>query len=239
MIHPATIECRRIEPHLRERAQAFAAFVAAAHGIADDPALSAERRHALLTALEADAPNDHARRLLQAFEKDVATERYRSWSELLAYCRFGAAPAGRFLAELHGEDEDAAAALEALYTARALLSRLQSCKDDFTRHGRVYLPGDWLRRAGVAPADLAARAANPALRGVFAQLLDRADRLVTQARAGIPAIGNANLRRESALAAAAAVRLAAKLRRRDPVARRVALNAVERAAAALAGRLRR
>ncbi len=47
----------------------------------------------------------HAQHLLQAFMMDVTKSRYRNWSELINYCLYSAAPVGRYLVDLHGEDD--------------------------------------------------------------------------------------------------------------------------------------
>ena len=45
----------------------------------------------------------HALDLLVAFRRDVTQRRYADWNELMDYCRYSAAPVGRFVLDLHGE----------------------------------------------------------------------------------------------------------------------------------------
>ena len=45
----------------------------------------------------------HALDLLEAFRRDVTKRRYADWDELMDYCRYSAAPVGRFVLDLHGE----------------------------------------------------------------------------------------------------------------------------------------
>ena len=238
MTQAAIIGYRTIDPPYREDARVFDAIVISARRIADDSDATVDSRRRLVRRLAADAPNAHVRRILQACEKDIAAAPYRNWSELLAYCRFGAAPAGRYLAELHGEPETGAIALEALTTAQALVERVQRCRDDYTLRGRIYMPGDWLRQSGVAPEEMGVARASRSLRTVFGRVLNGVDLLLARARAHLSDIENRSLRRRSAVAASRVERLAAKLRRRDPMAELVTLGPMERTVASIYGYLR-
>lgn len=200
---------------------ALARFHDEARSIADDTALPPELRAARLKRLSF---GNHGGLLLQAFQKDVAAKRYRNWSELVAYCRFAAAPIGRYLVELHGEDKTLVRPVESLYSAKLVLRRLQRCKADFIAHDRVYLPGDWLKRAGVEASALALGKTSPDLRGVLDQVLDGALKMIDEARAGLGRVADRTLRIALQTELAGARRLAASLRRADPLARSVALS---------------
>ena len=45
----------------------------------------------------------HGLDLLEAFRRDVTKLRYADWDELMDYCRYSAAPVGRFVLDVHGE----------------------------------------------------------------------------------------------------------------------------------------
>lgn len=239
---------RRIRPHVH----AFYLCVRAADDVADDPNRDPDDKAALLTrmdeALQGKHPRtpatehchdlvrsldgtgvtiEHARHLLQAFQMDVTKLRYRNWSELINYCRHSAAPVGRFLLDMHGEDDTARPMTDALCIALQILNHLQDCKNDYVDLDRVYIPQPWLREQGIDVDALAAPKASPALRTVLDRVLDRTDELIAQARAGPAHIRDRGLRLETAVITAIAERLSGKLRRRDPVAVRVELNTVE------------
>ena len=181
---------------------------------------------------------DHPRHLLQAFMADAINRPCRNWSDLLAYCRYSAAPVGRFLLELHGEPRDAWPASDALCAALQILNHLQDCQDDWRRLRRLYVPSDWLAAAGLAPDALLMSRVSPALRGVLDRVLDGVDQLNATA-APLPAsIRQRGLRMEAAAIVAISLKLARKLRRRDPLARRVALSQVEKLAAMAIGAIR-
>ncbi|MEE8334270.1 MAG: squalene synthase HpnC [Alphaproteobacteria bacterium] len=248
---------------LRPHVHAFYLCVRAADDVADAPDLTAARKTELLTAFDAvlrgeaapdeitaparthrgsalatDVTVEHARNLLQAFMMDVTKLRYRNWSELINYCRYSAAPVGRYLVDLHGESDAPKRGTDALCIALQILNHLQDCKDDFLALDRVYIPEDYLREAGTSVAALGDEHASPAMRAVLDRVLDRTDELIIQARTAPPLIQNLGLRLETAVITAIAARLSAKLRRQDPLARRVELSKAETLLAATGGVIR-
>jgi hydroxysqualene synthase len=253
---------RLLPRELRGVVAAFYRFARAADDIADDPALDAATKLTLLGAmdksvaggtaegvhpglaygrelralfLERNLSLDHPRHLLEAFRADAANRPCRSWSDLLLYCRYSATPVGRFLLDLHGEDRSAYPASDALCTALQILNHMQDCQADYRNLQRIYIPGAWLDKHGLQPRELLGTHTPPPLRAVFDQLLDGVDRL-NQTAAGLPGlIARRGLRMEATAILAISRRLAAKLRRRDPLAGRVALTHPEKAAAMITG----
>lgn len=245
-----------IAPAHRPAVHAFYRFARAADDIADDPARDADAKTAALEAHDralaagADGPAealalrvvllergltlDHPRHLLQAFLADARGRPCRTWSDLVAYCRFSAAPVGRFLLDLHGEDRALWPASDALCTSLQILNHLQDAADDWRILRRLYVPKAWLEEAGLTERDLLAPILSPPLRAVYDRLLDRVDQLNAQA-APLAALRDRRLRMEAAGIRAVARRLARKLRRRDPLAARVSLSAVDKVLALAAG----
>ncbi len=246
-----------IAPALRPAVLAYYRVARAADDIADDPALAADEKTRLLERIDATLAGasdqdpaalalrdifrarglalEHARHLLQAFQADAINRPCRSWSDLLAYCRFSAAPVGRFLLELHGEARSTWPAGDALCSALQILNHLQDCQADWRSLQRLYIPGDWLREAALTPDALLAADSSPALRGVLDRALDGVDRL-NQVAGTLPRqIANWRLRMEVSAIVFISRRLAARLRRQDPLAGRVALSASEKAGALLVG----
>ena len=235
---------------LRRAVLAFYRYVRAADDIADDSALSSTEKLARLDTFEralvtgddneplalalhdADARFgcgiEEARVLLDAFRQDAVKARYADWAELRDYCRRSADPVGRFLLRLHGEHRQpegarAQAAADALCTALQILNHLQDLEKDRVVLDRIYLPTPWLDLAGgevtfFDPANAGRR------RAVIDAALDRIDRLIDEARFLPGLVRSRRLAAESAVTLALAARLAARLRRGDPVVTRVALG---------------
>jgi len=234
---------RLVAPAHRPAVHAFYRFARAADDVADDPALDAEAKVARLEAFDhaladgGEGPDealalrailagrglsvDHPRHLLQAFFADARGRSCRTWSDLIAYCRFSAAPVGRFLLDLHGEDRALWPASDALCTALQIENHLQDAAGDWLDLRRLYIPKTWLDEASLSERDLLAPALTPALRAVYDRVLERVDRLNAQARPLARGIRDRRLRMEAAAIVDISHRLARKLRRRDPLAARV------------------
>ena len=179
----------------------------------------------------------HATDLLDAFRQDATKRRYASWDELLGYCRLSAMPVGRHVLDLHGEPSETHAPSDALCASLQVLNHLQDGAKDLLALDRCYLPADLLAEHGAHVDDLRGGAETAGLRAVRLALLDRADALNAEAAALPRAVRDRRLRVETAVIAALARRLARKLRRGDPVARRVKLTKAD-AALSVAAALR-
>ncbi len=213
------LESRNIAEPKRRRLAEFGNFAARARAVADDSGLNDDQRLAKLHRLEQECPveGEHASHLLQGVRKEITTRRFRSWSELISWCGFAAAPMGRYAIDLHDEPDNARPPVEALFSALRLLHCVANCKADFVERDRVYIPGDWLRRAGMDVMALGEGSAPAPLRPVFEQMLDGTDRLLSVARTGPVAIGDRGLRRAVVTTSMAAERWSKRLRRHDPL----------------------
>ncbi len=234
---------------LRPRVAAYYAFARSIDDIADNPHLAPADKIARLDAYAAgvlgEAGNDaapekaiamrrtlvetgisprHCTDLVAAFKQDAVKSRYDDWADLMGYCLRSAAPVGRFLLDLHGGSKDGYGPSDALCNALQVINHLQDCAFDYSELDRVYLPLDWMRAEGAAVADLAGPALTSPLRRVVDRCLDGVDALLGEARALPPGLASRRLGMESAVIVDIALTLAARLRRHDPLAGRVALS---------------
>ncbi len=225
---------------------AFYRFVRAADDVADHPTIPPERKLALLDGLDAalcgrGAPDPeaeplrlalskggldpkHPLDLLNAFRLDVKKNRYGDWAELMDYCALSAAPVGRFVLDVHGEDPTIWPASDALCAALQVINHLQDCAQDYRRLDRVYLPQDILAAHGASVDMLGAPTAPPPLRGALAELARRTSELAARGAALVPRIKDMRLAAEIAAIQALARRLARDLESRDPLSQRVHLG---------------
>lgn len=207
-------------------------FARAAEQGSTDPALAtAQRMHESLRETRITAR--HCIDLVSAFKQDAIKHRYANWAELIDYCDRSAAPVGRYLLDLHGEDKALYPYSDALCNALQVINHLQDCKDDLAQLDRCYLPGDWLREAGASVADLRASSAGGALLAVIRRCVAATEGMLDDAARLAPNLKSHRLGLESAVIYAIARRLCAKLRRLDPIASRVALGKLETGGCAL------
>jgi len=246
-----------ISARLRKHVHAFYAFARNADDIADSSTLAAADKVARLDVMEevllgrrddgsasavrlraslaeTGVTAQHSRDLLVAFRRDATKSRYADWNELIDYCRYSAMPVGRHVLDLHGEARDTWEPSDALCVSLQVLNHLQDCRGDIDALDRCYLPEDLLRRFGADISQLRGPAETPGLRLVFGAMLDCCDKM-NQAAIDLPRRTQCRrLRLETAVIVGLARRLAARLRRGDPIATRVKLRKRDVAGAVLA-----
>jgi squalene synthase HpnC len=235
-----------IAPAHRATVMAFYIFARAADDIADSPTLTPEEKIRRLDLFEATLlgrseeatsalplraalartglTSRHALDLLIAFRMDATKTRYANFDELLTYCRYSAAPVGRFVLAAHGESEATWPANDALCSALQIINHVQDCAKDYREIDRVYLPQDRLAAHGIGVEALAAPAASPALRAVLKEVAERNAALVRQGSTFSPQVRDWRLRLETAIIAKLATKLNGWLLTRDPLSETVHLS---------------
>jgi len=235
---------RRFRPHVAK----YYAFARGIDDIADNPALAPkdkvlrldgfqgailgktkdkafqkaiDLRHSML---ETSVDLAHALDLISAFKQDAVKLRYQTWGELIDYCNRSAAPVGRYLLELHGEDRQAFKYSDALCNAVQVINHLQDCKDDYLALDRVYIPQDWLKENGAKTKDIKGGHSTPELLQTLHQCIEGSLDLMEDARRLPGALKSTSLAMESAVIVRIAERLLELLAEQDPVAGRVELT---------------
>jgi squalene synthase HpnC len=253
------VASRLVRRELRAPILAFYRFARAADDVADHAEASAEEKleelarmeaslrgessanregEALRAVLQARGLSDrHALDLLEAFRRDVTKRRYADWAELMDYCRYSAAPVGRFVLDLHGESPALWPANDALCIALQVINHLQDCAKDYRALDRVYIPLDVLTAFEIGPEALAATHASANLRQVLAALARRTAGLLQQSRPFAGGIADRRLALEVGVIQALAENLTARLMQRDPLSERVHHRPLEAIAVALRGGL--
>jgi squalene synthase HpnC len=159
-----------------EALDAFAADLALVWEAGEEPQSPVLRRLAPF-ARGGCLPREPFERLLEANRVDQTVHAYRTWGDLLGYCRLSAEPIGLLVLAAAGIVPAPGSMLYResghVCTALQLLEHWQDVAEDRDR-GRIYLPADDLERFGVAEHDLDAPRANPQLRRLIAYETARA-----------------------------------------------------------------
>ena len=254
------VASKLVRPELRPAILAFYRFARAADDVADHETAEPDRKLMLLDRFEAGLHGDpagapeglalkpalaarglsdrHALDLLKAVRRDVTQQRYADWDDLMDYCRYSAAPVGRFVLDLHDEPQALWPANDALCAALQVINHLQDCAKDYRQLDRVYIPQDTLSAHGLTVEALAEPRASVALRTVIAGLADRTRGLLEQSRPFAGAIADRRLAFEVGVIQSLADSLVLRLMQRDPLSERVHHRPVEAAGLALRGVLR-
>jgi squalene synthase HpnC len=232
-----------VAPRHRVVIHAFYRFARAADDVSDNPTAAPEEKLAILADMAAAVDGRggrspeglalaevlaekgmsprHPLDLLEAFRRDVTKLRYDDWDDLMDYCRYSAAPVGRFVLDVHGEDEASWPANDALCAALQVINHLQDCGKDRRDLDRVYIPGDSLAAGGIDVTALDDPRACPALRNIVGALARRTLDLLAVSRPFAGRIRDRRLALEVAVIQTFAEDLARTLTQRDPLSERV------------------
>ncbi len=234
-----------VAPKLRPVVHAYYAFARRADDIADSPdlepgvkirrldamdeslrtagtAISGDREDLEVASIlrehlaEMNISHTVASDLLVAFRRDAVNDRYRTWGELMDYCRFSACPVGRFLLGLHGETLGTVES-DALCSALQVLNHIQDAKADYLSLNRVYVPLDWLRTDCGEVEDLGAERSSPAVRQTIQRMNDYTGALIDRAAPLSVRVTSRRLAAEVAVCLVLARRLNCKLAASDPI----------------------
>ncbi|WP_435138697.1 15-cis-phytoene synthase [Pseudopelagicola sp. nBUS_19] len=136
-----------------------------------------------------EMPQELPQALLEGLAWDAMERRYSSLAELRSYCARVASAVGVMMCVLmRVRDADALARACDLGVAMQLTNIARDVGED-ARMGRIYLPLDWLREAGIEPEEfLANPQASPKIRGMVERLLKDARILYLRSEAGIAAL---------------------------------------------------
>jgi len=240
------VASRLIAAPLRAPIMAYYRFARAADDIADHPTLPAGRKFELMDGLEATLEGrsdidpaavplraecetrglskQHGLDLLTAFRQDVTQKRYRDWDDLMNYCRYSAAPVGRFVLDVHGESRDTWEPSDALCAALQVINHLQDCARDYRDLDRVYVPLDSMRAFGTTVEALAEPRASPALLACLREVAGKTQALLPPAGNLPVRVRDLRLGLETAVIVAVAWRINGWLMVRDPLSQSVHLS---------------
>lgn len=190
--------------HLRAPIRVIYAFARSADDIADEGNASAEERLAGLAIYEQELdrieqqqkpqtalfielqavintyqlPLQAFRNLLSAFEQDVSTTRYASYSELIDYCKRSADPVGRIMLSLFKQASiDNIKESDAICSALQLINFIQDVAIDWQK-SRIYLPLEDLARFGITEKHIAHAVSSEEWRALLQYQVERARTLL-------------------------------------------------------------
>lgn len=254
----------RLRPHVT----AFGRFVRLAHGIAHNAFISREERLHHLAALDTaiggdDAPppefpgaepvcaalrtslrasgvaDTHVRHILQALRRDVEGGANRSWGDLLVYSQFAAAPIGRHMLDLMGEDSRTYRnASDALCAALGILKQLRDFREPTLHDNRHWVPESFLDDAFITHEHLGALKAKGQTRAVLDRILDGIEQLLNAAEPLPRHVRSWRLRSHIRVVQCRARGLVACFRDEDPLGARVGLTWRQRQVCLCAGLFR-
>ena len=131
-------------------------LVQASRGEAHDPAFVALAQ----TFKELDIPVQLLKDLLTAYRMDVLQGRYKTWEDVLFYCKHSANPVGRLVLHVFGYKDEAIHQLsDKICTALQLTNFWQDLNIDLAKD-RIYIPQVDMQKFKVTEGDLHAKIVN-------------------------------------------------------------------------------
>lgn len=131
-------------------------------------------------------PRELPEALLEGFAWDASGRQYETEADLFAYASRVAGSVGVMMALLMGRREASVLACAAELGIAMQLTNIARDVGEDARMGRLYLPRQWLREAGVDPDRWLARPVfDAAIGSVVARVLETAEELYRRAGAGI------------------------------------------------------
>lgn len=119
--------------------------------------------------------------LLTAFRQDAQNHKYETWGQLAEYCRWSAAPVGRFMLALHNESPSTYQPAASLCTALQIQNHLQDLKYDAKLLKRVYIPSEMLQEYGVRSRDLLKDRESQELKNLKTAIIEKVRGLIREA----------------------------------------------------------
>jgi len=151
----------------------------------DNPVFEALR----YVLLRNEIPGKYPLELLEGFAMDAADKEYKTLDDTLLYCYYVAGVVGVMMTYIMGaRDPKILQRAVDLGIAFQLTNIARDVRED-AEIGRVYIPADWLREAGIPTGKLLEPEYSEALTQVVIRLLDEADRYYTSAEEGLRALG--------------------------------------------------
>lgn len=203
-----------------------------------------EASHPVFVALQGTVarhalPIEPFEHLIRAFEQDQTITRYRTWEDVLGYCRYSANPVGRLVLHLCGyADPERQRLSDATCTALQLANFWQDVAIDLAKD-RVYIPLEALELHGCPLDDLFALKATPAFRATMREIVAKARKLFLE---GLPLAGmlDRRLAVDIELFSRGGMRVLDKIEQQDydVLSRRPAISKAERVGLLLAVLLR-
>jgi phytoene synthase len=189
----------------------------------DQPQSFVEDRALAVVVHQYELPRGLLDALLEGFAWDAQARTYETLEDVHAYGARVAGSVGAMMCWIMGARSASTLARACELGVAMQLTNIARDVGEDARNGRLYLPRQWMRQAGLEPQEwLAQPSASPALQQVVERLLQEADRLYRLSTAGV-----ANLPRDCRAAILAARLIYAEIGHQ---LRRDGLNPVDRRA---------
>lgn len=118
--------------------------------------------------------------LLIAFRKDSLGFDYQTWGQLVDYCKYSAAPVGKFMLAVHQENPSTFLPATSLCVALQIVNHIQDLKYDVSLLKRLYLPADIMKKYHLQKEDLIQNKSSVSLQKAVKHIMEKTLGLVKE-----------------------------------------------------------
>ena len=177
----------------------------------------------------------YSKNLLKAFLLDSSEKKYKTWNDLIFYCKYSANPVGRFVIDLVYYQENKGMkvdpkiydASDKLCTSLQIINHLQDCKEDFKKLKRVYIPDTFFKKYSVSKKNLELGNSNQQFRMLVDEIVLKIEVFLSQSKNGLNLIRSWRLKKETLIILNIAKRLCYLLKREDPLKKKIKLSRID------------
>ena len=167
---------------------------------------------------------ENAYNLLVAFKQDANGYDYKIWEELVEYCRYSAAPVGRFLLDLHKENIALVWNGDAFCAALQIINHLQDIKKDYANLKRIYFPKKLMSEFKLKNKDIEANHESESFAKFKLKIISNIRGLLRESEIMIKMISSFRLRVEVSIMINLAKKLTNKLESSDILKKNIKLS---------------
>lgn len=159
--------------------------------------------------------------LLTAFERDAENRQPEIWEQLIDYCKYSAAPVGRFMLAIHDENPSTYLPAETLCAALQIVNHIQDLKEDAVKLRRFYLPAEMMKRYGTENSDIYLSFMTPPLKKVVGEVLENVKGMLKDSEVLPSLISSFRLRAEVGVILSLTNSVVKRLEKGDVLAQRI------------------
>lgn len=165
--------------------------------------------------------------LLKAFRQDAEGLEYKTWAQLTDYCKYSAAPVGRFMLAIHDENPSTYLPANSLCAALQIVNHLQDIKYDAKLLKRVYIPIDLQKEFDVSTEDFLKNKETPEVKRLIGHILEKIRGLLKDAEILPQIVNSLRLRFYLYMTLFLTRRLMNKIRKGDVLAKEIKLSGID------------
>lgn len=170
-------------------------------------------------------PKSLATDLLIAFRKDAMGFEYKTWGQLVDYCKYSAAPVGRFMLNIHNEKPSTYLPATALCVVLQIVNHIQDIKYDALLLKRVYLPEDLMKKYNICFDDLTAKKSSLGLKKAIEEIMQKTKGLIKDGKILPHILESRSLRAEICIILSLTNIMVKKILKGDVLAKEIKLSA--------------